>query len=299
LRDSIDRFLRSLRSRRYSPRTLRAYRDDLHRFLEFLVEQRDGGEEGPDPAEIAPADIRLYLARLYDDGASRATRARALAAIKSFFKECHREERIDANPAALVSFPKPEKRLPKFLTPDEIERLVHLPEGSLAARDLALIELIYGAGIRLSEAQRLDVRDLDTEGREAKVLGKGNRERIVPLGEPALSAVRKYLAARVKEDPVRFRAAPEDPLFLNRMGGRLSARGIQRRIGRYLGRVGEGLSVHSLRHSFATHLMDGGADIRAVQELLGHRHLSSTQRYTHLTPGRLLRVYRRAHPRGE
>ncbi|MBN1825794.1 MAG: tyrosine recombinase XerC [Candidatus Eisenbacteria bacterium] len=299
MRESIDAFLRTLRNRRYSPRTLRAYRDDLERFLEFLVEGSGEKDAAPDPSSITPSDIRLYLAHLYDAGAARSTRARALAAIKSFFKDCHREERIDANPAALVSFPKPEKRLPKFLSKDEIERLVHLPEGALAARDLALIELIYGAGIRLSEAHHLDVGDLDLEEREAHVLGKGNRERIVPFGREAAAAVRTYLTLRAHEDPIRMRAAPEDPLFLNRVGGRLSTRGIQRRVGRYLRRVGDGLSVHSLRHSFATHLMDGGADIRAVQELLGHRHLSSTQRYTHLTPERLIRVYRRAHPRGE
>lgn len=298
MREAIDRFLRSLESRRYSARTVRAYRNDLDRFASFLA-GLGGEEEPPEPGDVEAADIRLYLAALFEEGASRATRARALAAVKSFFKECHREERIDANPAALVSFPKPEKRLPRFLTPDEVERLLTLPDGSLAARDLALIELIYGAGIRLSETHRLDVRDLDLEAREARVLGKGNRERIVPVTRSAVSAVRKYLAARVREDPVRFRAAPEDPLFRNRRGGRLSTRGIQRRVGRYLRRVGEGLTVHSLRHSFATHLMDGGADIRAVQELLGHRQLSSTQRYTHMTPGRLIRIYRGAHPRGE
>lgn len=297
MRKAIEQFLTTLETRRFSPRTIGAYRIDMNRFLAFLVGEDEDGE--PDIRTLTPADIRRYMAHLFDRGLARSTRARALASLKSFFRECHREERIDANPAAPVSFPKQEKRLPSYLSEQEMARLLTLPEGSLAVRDLALIELIYGSGIRLSEVHGLDIDNLDMTAGEVRVLGKGNRERIVPVGRDAVHAVRSYLALRRGEAPAHAGGPDGEPLFLNRRGGRLSRRGIQRRVGKYLRIVGDGLTVHSLRHTFATHLVDEGADLRAVQELLGHRHLSSTQRYTHLTTQRLARVYDRAHPRAE
>ena len=295
MRKSIDRFLKTIESRRYSPRTIEAYRRDLGRFHAYIV--RESGDEFPDIRSVTPGVIRAWLARLYDQELARTSRHRALASIKSFFKESHRSGKIDANPAALVSFPKQEKRLPSFLTEEEVERLVHLPEGVLAARDLAMIELIYGTGIRLAEAHTLDRGSVDLDLREVRVVGKGNRERIVPVGREAERAVRRYIDLRCAGDAASSPVGKKEPLFLNRFGKRLSRRGIQRRVGIYLKRIGGGLTVHSLRHSFATHLLEAGADLRAVQELLGHRHLSSTQRYTHVTVGRLKQVYERAHPR--
>lgn len=297
MRNAVDDFLAKLESRRYSPRTVEAYRRDLGRFLDYVA--KETGEEDPALDSVTPGVVRSYLARLYDQRLAKTTRHRALAAIKSFFKECHRSGLLEASPATLVSFPKPDKPLPAFLTEEQVNRLVDMPEGLFASRDLAIIELVYGAGLRLAEAHALSLGDLDLDDREVKVVGKGDRERIVPLGREAVRAIRTYLDLRCVTDPWRAGAGRKSPLFLNRSGGRLSARGIQRRVGRYLRLVGEGLSVHSLRHSFATHLLDGGADLRAVQELLGHRHLSSTQRYTHTTAGRLRRVYERAHPRAE
>ncbi|MFH1279511.1 MAG: tyrosine recombinase XerC [Candidatus Eisenbacteria bacterium] len=297
MRRAIDDFLATLESRRYSPRTIEAYRRDLGRFHEYVV--METGEDDPATGSATAGVIRSYLARLYDQRLAKSTRHRALAAIKSFFKECHRAGLVESSPATLVSFPKPDRPLPAFLTEDQVNRLVSMPEGLFASRDLAIIELIYGAGLRLAEAQTLSLGDLDLDNREVKVVGKGNRERIVPLGREAVRSIRTYLDLRHVTDPWRAGAGRRSPLFLNRTGGRLSARGIQRRVGRYLRLVGEGLTVHSLRHSFATHLLDGGADLRAVQELLGHRHLSSTQRYTHTTAQRLRRVYERAHPRAE
>ncbi len=293
---AINIFLKRIVTRRYSERTIDTYRRGLDRFLAFAAEEL--GEEMPDVRSITPELVRAWLAHLYDAGYARATRARYLATLKSFFKEIHRDERIDTNPAALVSFPKAEKRLPRFLSESEVSSLVTMPDGPAAARDLALIELIYGAGIRLAEAHGLDVSDVKLSRREIRVIGKGNRERIVPVGEEAIRALRIYLASREESGPA-FAPESSTPLFLNRSAGRLSRRGIQRRVGKYLSRVAPGLSVHSLRHSFATHLLEAGADLRAVQELLGHRHLSSTQRYTHVTAGRLIKVYRRSHPRGD
>jgi integrase/recombinase XerC len=295
MRRAMCDFLAGLEARRYSPRTVEAYRRDLGRFAAFVAEET--GEEEPSVSSVTPSVVRAYLARLYDDRLAKASRHRALASIKSFFKECHRRGLVEASPAALVSFPKPDRKLPAFLSVEEAGRLASLPEGPLAARDLALIELIYGSGIRLAEAAALDIGSLDLEAREVRILGKGNRERIVPVGREAARAVRTYLELRRASVAARTRIGRREPLFLNRSGGRLSRRGIERRVGRYLRHVGDGFTVHSLRHSFATHLLDAGADLRAVQELLGHRHLSSTQRYTHTTAQSLLRVYRRAHPR--
>lgn len=299
MKQSVPLFLKRLGNRQYSPRTIDSYRRQLDDFCQFLREVLD--EEEPAVSAVTTGLVREYMAEMFDNGYSRATRARALATLKSFFKEIHRDERIDVNPAAPVSFPKPEKSLPQFLSTREMTRLVSMPEGRFAVRDLALIELIYGAGIRLSEAHGLDVRKIDLKRGEVRVLGKGNRERIVPIGREAARAVTIYLELRESESAGGGGAPPqgESPLFINQRGGRLSRRGIQRRIALYLGRFGEGLSVHSLRHSFATHLLEGGADLRAVQELLGHNHLSSTQRYTHVTAKRLAKVYRRAHPRAE
>ncbi len=297
MKQSIRIYLKRLRNRQYSPRTIDTYQRLLLDFSIFLQEVLD--EEDPPVKSVTTGLIREYIAELYDQGYAKTTRARALATLKSFFREIHRDERIDLNPAAPVSFPKPEKKLPQFLSTREVSRLVKMPEGKHAPRDLALIELIYGTGIRLAEAHGLNVESVNLHGAEARVLGKGNRERIVPVGREAVRAIRIYLDVRRNQSEPPSSPPGDSPLFINQRGGRLSRRGIERRIALYIGRIGEGLSVHSLRHSFATHLLEGGADLRAVQELLGHRHLSSTQRYTHVTAKRLAKIYRQAHPRAE
>lgn len=290
MRESVPLFLDRLTTRQYSPRTISTYERDLDRFLSFL----EAHDHTLQMKRIDTPILREYLAWLYDRKLARSTRARALATLKSFFREMHREERIASNPAAIVSFPKPEKKLPQFLRDREVDRLFTLPAGKLALRDLALLELLYGAGLRLAEVAGLDLGSVDLTRGEVRVFGKGARERIVPLGREAVRALRIYLDTET--DPT----APGEPaLFRNVRGNRLSHRGIQRRVGTWLRRVGPGLTVHSLRHTFATHLLERGADLRAVQELLGHRHLSSTQRYTHVTADRLRKIYQRAHPRAD
>ncbi len=287
----IDRFCQYLTvERNASPHTVEAYRRDLEQFAAFVHN---------DPGSTASVDavghllIRRYLALLHKEQ-KKSSIGRKLAAIRSFFRYLLRQGVVATNPAELVSSPKREKRLPYHLNIDEVTTLVEAPAGSnlLPARDRAILETLYSCGIRVSELTGLNVGGADLEGMTVRVLGKGGKERIVPLGSKAASALDEYLTAR--NNP-----SPEMPLFLNARGGRLTRRSVARIIDRYILHLAtmKKVSPHTLRHTFATHLLEGGADLRSIQELLGHASLSTTQKYTHVTIDRLLEVYDKAHPK--
>jgi len=287
-------FLHRLATERdYSEHTLRAYAADLNLYAEFLAGRGRG------VAEAQIRDVRAFLATLHARGLSRATMTRRIAAVRSLYKFLLREGRVSANPAALMRNVRREQRLPRFLTVDEVEKLLEAPDASTwkGARDRAMLETLYGAGLRAGELVSLNDDDVDLAGEMVRVRGKGKKERLAPMGSYAVEALRRYLAVRNRTD---LTGRDENALFINAMnGGRLTARSLRRIMNRYVNRAGldSSLSPHSLRHSFATHLLNNGANLRAVQELLGHEHLSTTQVYTHLTPQRLKDTYEKAHPR--
>ena len=323
--EQIEAFLLYLQAERAaSPHTVKNYAIDLNQFRAFLrdrklarakpvvsgverpvvsgLERGDDWQAAIDPAEINPLTIRAFIAELHRSGIARSSIARKLATLRSFFRYLCREGALQANPAKLVSTPKLPKRLPSYLSVDEVDRLL-ASQGSQDAsglRDRAILELFYASGIRLGELVGLDVHDLDLREGFVKVKGKGNKERIVPVGSKATTALRRYLERRRELIPGRGRGSlVPQALFLNRLGSRLSARGVARILLKYLERCGLGpkITPHGLRHSYATHLLEAGADLRAIQELLGHSRLSTTQRYTHLNLDHLMEVYDKAHPR--
>ena len=287
-------------NRNVSPHTLRAYASDLEQFLDFA--RRKNGRE-PEAGDLDHRLIRSFLADLYDQGRARASSARTLAAIRSFCRYLRREGILDDNPAALVSAPRPERRMPAHLDITDMSSLLAAPDARtpLGRRDRAILELLYASGLRLSELVGLDLDDVNLGGRLVRVRGKGGRQRVVPFHRRAAEVIRDYL-------PVRHRlaaAAPEaadhgrDPLFVNYRGGRLSGRSVDRLVRRYVAVTSTrlGISPHALRHSFATHLLERGADLRSIQELLGHARVSTTQRYTHVNAARITSLYRKTHPR--
>jgi integrase/recombinase XerC len=269
--------------------TLMAYRNDLEQFADFI--QRERGTIGMEVVDHL--FIRRYLALLHKE-CKKNTIGRKLAAIRSLFKFLLREGRVSKNPAELVSTPKQEKHLPYHMTIDEVTTLVDVPAdtGMASLRDRAILEVLYSTGIRVSELTGLDVGAIDLDEGIARVLGKGGKERIVLLGSYARQAVTAYLSER-------NHPAPSIPLFLNSRGGRLTRRSVARIIDRHILRLAtmKKVSPHTLRHTFATHLLEGGADLRAIQELLGHASLSTTQKYTHVSIDRLMEVYDKAHPK--
>lgn len=299
----IDTFLRYLADgRQLSSHTTTAYRRDLEEFVEFLGRYHDGEEW--DWTGVDRLALRGFLADLNRRGLARRSIVRKLSAVRSFFHFLHREEVVELNPGRAIRSPKLERHLPGWMSSTEIERVfVHAEnraaEGSfLGVRNLAILETFYATGVRLAELQRLDIEDLDLIGDQVKVRGKGRKERIVPLGQRAVQALRRYELRRAE---IVSRAATVDrrAVFISQQGRRISVRQIQLIICKFLETVAEdaGLSTHSIRHSFATHLLDAGADLIAVKELLGHASLSTTQIYTHTSKERLKRVYDQAHPR--
>lgn len=268
-----------------SPHTLRAYTEDLKEFLSFTDKQLK---------DIDNLDIRAFLASLYHKKLKKSSISRKLATIRSFFKYLHREGYVKKNPAKLVSSPKVPKALPRFLTIDEAFSLMDAPQGETfkTTRDKAILELLYSSGLRVSELTSLDISDLDLKESLIRVKGKGKKERIVPIGSKALEAIKNYLPERVSLKK------KSTALFLNSHGGRLTQRSIRRILLEYSRMVNlKGyLSPHTLRHTFATHLLHGGADLRSIQELLGHSSLSTTQKYTHVDITHLAEVYDKAHP---
>lgn len=309
-REAVRDFLRyAEKERLLSPHTVSGYRRDLREFEEFL-----GGHLGTRAwswPEIDRQAIRAYLGELDRRGLARSTMSRKLSAVRALFRFLHRTGRVASSPARLVRSPKRERTLPGHLSADQASRLFDLlaeraagDGGFLALRNRALLELLYSCGLRLAEVQQLDLQELDLAGRQVRVMGKGRKERIVPVGRPAVEALRAYLPARSERARPRSdggKDMPRLPAFVSIRGTRLSRRQIQRAVTGTLDAVarGERLSTHALRHSFATHMLDGGADLVAVKELLGHASLSTTRIYTHTSRERLKRVYRRAHPRAE
>lgn len=288
--------------RQLSPHTVAAYRRDLAELCAFLDRWLEPGEWGWGSVERAA--VRAWIAELSRRGLARRSIARKLSAARSFFRHLHREDLIGANPARAVRSPRLGRTLPAWLTRAEIERLFEIAARGSAGntfrgtRDHAIVELFYATGIRLSELHGLDTTSVDLIGDQARVIGKGRKERIVPLGRPAVAALRRHEPHR-HDLLARRSAADRHALFLSERGGRLSRRQIQNVISAFLDAVADdaGLSTHSIRHSFATHLLDAGADLLAVKELLGHASLSTTRIYTHIAKDRLKRVYDQAHPR--
>ncbi len=285
----VEEFLKEMERKESSHHTLRAYRIDLEEFVEFLTSL---GVD--DWRRVKRIHIREFLGSLLSKGYSSRSAARKLSAIKTFFRFLRKEEIIDRNPALGVKSPKIEKTLPSFLSEEEMERLFSLLPSSttLDVRNRAILELLYGTGIRASELVGLNLSDVNFRNDTVRVFGKRKKERIVPLPRRAREALEKYLEVRGRR---------EGPLFLSKLGKRLSQRTLQRIVHKSLMLISDAakLSPHTLRHTFATHLLSRGADLRAVQELLGHASLSTTQIYTHLTVKNLKELYRRAHPRGE
>ncbi|HEY1251755.1 MAG TPA: tyrosine recombinase XerC [Thermoanaerobaculia bacterium] len=292
--------------RRFSPRTVLAYRTDLDRFANFWETEFAHENAGKTPlSRIDTLAVRSYLASLHRAKLSNRSLARHLSTLRSFFRWACREEHLEKNPARGLPAPRIPRTLPRALTLPDTERLlddtIAGEEGPVPERERALFELLYATGLRVSEAAGLDLEDVDFSARLVRVTGKGSRERIVPFGETAAEALRDYLPARAA-----LRRAVEDddpesgePLFVNARGGRLTTRSMARLLKRRLRAAGlpEEISPHALRHTFATHLLQAGADLRAIQELLGHASLSTTQKYTHLDAARLREVYRNAHPK--
>jgi len=301
-------FLRHLSDeRQLSPNTLTAYRKDLEDLQEFLSDFTGTPEWGWD--EIDRLAIRGFMGWCRRKGLSRRTVGRKLSAVRAFFRFLHLEERIPSNPTRAIRAPKRERHLPGHLSRSGVEALFDLAETRAAentlkgTRDLVILEVLYGSGLRLSELHDLDLEQLDLVGEQVRVRGKGRKDRIVPLTKAAVVAVRRYEPRRREalSSALASEASPDDrrALLLSSRGRRLSRRGIQEVVRTLLDRAGdtEGLSVHSLRHTFATHLVDAGADLMAVKELLGHESLSTTQIYTHTYRTRLKKVYDEAHPR--
>jgi integrase/recombinase XerC len=293
IQPQIDSFIGYLATERNaSPHTVEAYRRDLAQFAAFL-RQELGAE--PSIHQVSHLHIRRYLALLHQEQ-KKSSIGRKLAAIRSLFRFLLRRGELAKNPAELVGTPKKEKKIPYHLNIDEVTTLVEAPRGNelLALRDRAILETLYSCGLRVSELTGLNVGGVDLATGTVRVLGKGRKERIVPIGSLAIRAIGDYLLAR--NNP------PYDaPLFLNRRGGRLTRRSVARLVDQYMRHLitMKKASPHTLRHTFATHLLEGGADLRAIQELLGHASLSTTQKYTHVTIDKLLEVYDKAHPKAK
>ena len=300
----VQEYLRHLaKERDVSPHTVTAYERDLHDFVEYLAGYY--GTEGWSWEGVDRLAMRGFLAHLQRRGVGKRTMARTLSGVRGFYRWMHRNELVEANPARAVGVPRQDKHLPGYLDRAQIDLLFQIAEtrameGEFTdVRNLAILELFYSTGMRLSELQGLSRGDLDLVSQQVKVRGKGRKERIVPVGDHAVLALRNYEAKR--DDLLRRVGAKGErgAYFLSRTGKRIGVRMVQKLVSGFLAQIDEdaGLSVHSLRHTFATHLLDAGADLRAVQELLGHASISTTQIYTHTSVERLKQVYQKAHPR--
>lgn len=310
MREQVKAFLAFLQlNRNVSAHTLRAYETDLRQLVDVLA-ARLGCRPSQVPLAAFDADgVRSFMGQLHDRGNSRASAARRLAATRTFARYLTREGLLADDPTALVGAPRKERTLPAHLGAGDMDRLLDAPDVSSVQgrRDRAILELFYASGLRLSELVDLDLQDVNLAGRIARVRGKGGKERLVPFNRTTMEAVKAMMADRAqvaalapapRRAPDRQRR-PRDPLFLNLRGGRLTTRSVDRIVRRYVreAAIAQGISPHALRHTFATHLLQAGADLRAIQELLGHARLSTTQRYTHLDVQHLMDVYKQAHPR--
>lgn len=298
MRTSIARFLQYLAvERNASAYTVKSYREDLTALTEYLSETNGG--RPPSPGNITVLDLRGYVAALHESGYAKTTISRHLASLRSFFRFGLREGWAKTNPAKPLRNPRKGRTLPHFLSSDELDRLLTSPppKKPMGLRDRAILETMYSAGLRVSEVVGLDDGDLDFDAEVLRVRGKGRRERLTPVGSHAARALQSWLPVRKLQNEKS--AGPASPVFVNKYGRRLTTRSVARMLGKYLRITGldSRTTPHSLRHSFATHLLDRGADIRSVQELLGHKSLVTTQIYTHVSTSVLREVYERAHPR--
>jgi integrase/recombinase XerC len=294
---AASRFLQYLRvERNASELTIKSYREDLQALAEYLADLQGAT---PSPGQIGTVELRGYIAALHEAGYAKTTIARRLASLRSFFRFGQREGWTKANPAKPLRNPRKARSLPHFLSSEEIERLLAAPPASesLGLRDRAILEVLYSAGLRVSELAGLNALDLDLPGGTLRVRGKGRRERIAPIGSYAIHALKQWLSVR-RLSPGE-KNGPAAPVFVNKFGRRLTTRSVGRLLEKHLRTSGldRRTTPHTLRHSFATHLLDRGADIRSVQELLGHKSLVTTQIYTHVSTAGLRAVYERAHPR--
>jgi integrase/recombinase XerC len=316
----LKEFLRFLAlNRNVSAHTVRAYDSDLTQFLGHVAAEADLKRRDLTPEILDRTAIRSFLGYLHAEGQSRSTAARKLAAIRTFLHYLRREGVIDADPGALVATPRREVRIPAHLSEGEMSKMLDAPDDDepLGRRDHAILELFYASGLRLSELAGLDLDDVNLSGRMVRVLGKGGKQRLVPFNTASAKAIRAWLqdrerlvrygvadprvpGSRARDQRRSLARARREPLFVNYRGGRLTVRSIDRLVRKYATVTErDGVSAHALRHSFATHLLQRGADLRTIQELLGHSRLSTTQRYTHVNAAQLLDVYRRSHPRAE
>ena len=295
---AIGRFLRYWTvERNASPLTIKSYREDLTTLADYL-QQAHGEEMAPD--RVGPSDLREYVAAMHEAGYAKTSVSRRLASMRSFFRFAQREGLAANNPAKPLRNPRPDRKLPHFLTTEEVKRLLEAPSATTAQglRDRAILETMYSAGLRVSETVGLNDQDIDWPAEIVRVRGKGKRERLAPLGSFATRALRRWLEARKLKDAASIST---QPTFTNRFGKRLTTRSVGRMLEKHIQAAGldTRTSPHTLRHSFATHLLDRGADIRSVQELLGHKSLVTTQIYTHVSTTGLREVYERAHPRAK
>lgn len=298
MQTEIARFLKTLAvERNASPLTVKSYREDLQALNEYLLTVSSG--QSPEAERITTLELRGYLSHMHESGYARTTIARRLASLRGFFRHGQREGWAKGNPAKALRNPRKQRTLPHFLSTDDIGKLLEAPPLSdpQGLRDRAILETLYAAGLRVSEVVGLNLADIDLSTGLVTVRGKGKRERLAPLGSFAVVAVQKWLA--VRQPSRKMGTGPEGAVFLNRFGNRLTTRSVGRMLEKYLLQTGldQRTSPHTLRHSFATHLLDAGADIRSVQELLGHKSVVTTQIYTHVSTASLKAVYERAHPR--
>ncbi|HAB13741.1 MAG TPA: tyrosine recombinase XerC [Planctomycetaceae bacterium] len=296
---AIDGFLRYLRiERNASPLTLKSYGEDLSMLVEHF---RSSEGRLPDPSDVSIGQLRAYVASLHERGYARSTVARRLASLRSFFEYCRREHLSESNPARALRTPRQGRRLPHFLTTDQVAALLEAPAADKPAglRDRAILETLYSAGLRVSELVALDIGDWDRDSNILRIRGKGRKERIAPVGRFAARALGEWIGVRTAATDLGPR--DRDAMFLNRFGRRLTSRSVGRLLQKHIATAGldQLTSPHTLRHSFASHMLDGGADLRSVQELLGHKSLTTTQIYTHVSTRRLRETYERAHPHAQ
>ncbi|MFH1238721.1 MAG: tyrosine recombinase XerC [bacterium] len=300
MEDHVGEFIDYLKvEKNSSPHTIRSYHKDLSQLMDFLADSKEFGIKNVE--DITHVFLRHFLAHLQKTGAGKRTIARKVSALRTFFRFLSRQKYTKTNPTVYLLTPKAERKLPEFLEIAEIDDLLSIPKPNsfIGLRDRAILEFLYTSGIRVSELVNLNLDDIDYFGGLIKVRGKGRKERLVPLGTTAIKIIREYLDLREQFITGQRGFGNRQVLFLNKNGQRISARSIRRKINYYIKFTGikKKVSPHTLRHTFATHLLNAGADLRAVQEMLGHVSLSTTQIYTHVTTERLKKVYEKAHPR--
>jgi integrase/recombinase XerC len=316
MRDHLKAFLQYLKLNRHvSPHTVRAYDSDVSQYLAFVASGAGKKMSELGPADLDMQSVRAHIVELNKAGKARSSVARKLSGLRTFIKYLRREDVIDHDPAAMAVAPKRDQTIPTHLSEPEIARLIETPDTGdpLGRRDRAILELFYASGLRLSELVAIDLEDLNLSERMVRVMGKGGKERILPFNQSTVAALKTWMKDRAtivaaRPSPRTARSSrtsrpqdrkTSDPLFINSRGTRLTGRSVDRLLRRYVSQCSTrmGISAHALRHSFATHLLQRGADLRAIQELLGHARLSTTQRYTHVNAAQLIDVYRKSHPR--